>query len=82
MSGEAIEMTGVVQRVERGDFYVVCCKLGDVARTVLVRRSGRLVRNHILVLPGDVVTVECTPYDPGKGRITYRGRRQPREPAV
>jgi translation initiation factor IF-1 len=30
--------------------------------------------NFIRIMPGDKVKVEVTPYDPGKGRITYRVR--------
>jgi translation initiation factor IF-1 len=39
---------------------------------VLATISGRMRRFHIKILPGDRVTVEVSPYDPGRGRITYR----------
>lgn len=39
---------------------------------VLARLSGRMRLNKIMLLPGDRVRVEMTPYDLNKGRITYR----------
>lgn len=36
--------------------------------------SGKMRKNYIRILPGDTVTVEISPYDLTKGRITYRGR--------
>ena len=41
---------------------------------VLAYMSGRMRKNHIRVLLGDRVTVELSPYDLTKGRITYRLR--------
>jgi translation initiation factor IF-1 len=76
MSGDAIEMVGVVVEHRRGDLYEVEATLGSSRRRVLAKRAGRLVLHRIFVLPGDEVTVECSPYDPGRGRITRRGRRR------
>ncbi|HAX26035.1 MAG TPA: translation initiation factor IF-1 [Chloroflexi bacterium] len=42
--------------------------------TVLGHLSGRMRKNFIRVLPGDRVTVELSPYDLTRGRITYRHR--------
>jgi len=39
---------------------------------VLATISGRMRRYYIKILPGDRVTVEVSPYDPSRGRITYR----------
>jgi len=39
---------------------------------VLATISGRMRRFFIKILPGDRVTVEVSPYDPNRGRITYR----------
>jgi translation initiation factor IF-1 len=41
---------------------------------VLAHLSGKMRKNFIKVLPGDKVTVELSPYDLSKGRITYRHR--------
>ena len=78
VSGDAIEMTGVVVEHRRGDTYEVDAKVGAMRRRVLCKRSGRLVKNRIFVLPGDPVTVEVSPYDPTRGRITFRGKREVR----
>jgi len=41
---------------------------------VLCHLSGKMRMHFIKILPGDRVRIEMTPYDPGKGRITYRYR--------
>ena len=41
---------------------------------ILAHLSGKMRKNFIKVLPGDKVTVELSPYDLTKGRITYRHR--------
>ncbi len=41
---------------------------------VLVHLAGKMRTNYIRVLPGDRVTVELSPYDLTRGRITYRHR--------
>ena len=41
---------------------------------ILAHLSGKMRENFIKVLPGDKVTVELSPYDLTKGRITYRHR--------
>lgn len=39
---------------------------------ILAHISGKMRMHYIKILPGDKVTVEMTPYDLNKGRITYR----------
>lgn len=39
---------------------------------ILARLSGRMRMYRIMLLPGDKVKIEMSPYDLGKGRITYR----------
>ncbi|MDN6626827.1 MAG: translation initiation factor IF-1, partial [Pisciglobus halotolerans] len=39
---------------------------------VLAHVSGKIRMNYIRILPGDKVTVELSPYDLSRGRITYR----------
>ena len=41
---------------------------------VLAHISGNLRMNYIRILPGDRVTVELSPYDLSKGRITWRNK--------
>lgn len=72
---ELIEMEGVVsETLPNAMFRVVL----DNGFQVLAHISGKIRRNHIKILLGDRVTVELTPYDLTKGRITYRLRKQAR----
>jgi translation initiation factor IF-1 len=41
---------------------------------ILAHISGKMRMNYIRILPGDKVTVEMSPYDMGRGRITYRAK--------
>jgi translation initiation factor IF-1 len=64
-----IEVTGTVkEKFPSGQFSVEL----DQERIVLAHLAGRLRRNRIRVLAGDRVTLEMSPYDLTKGRITYR----------
>lgn len=42
--------------------------------SVIAHISGKMRKHYIRILTGDTVTVELTPYDLTKGRITYRGK--------
>ena len=44
----------------------------DNGHKVLAHVSGAMRMHYIKILPGDKVTVEISPYDLGRGRITYR----------
>jgi translation initiation factor IF-1 len=44
----------------------------DNGHKVLAHVSGKMRMNHIRILPGDKVTMELSPYDLTRGRITYR----------
>jgi translation initiation factor IF-1 len=44
----------------------------DNGHEILAHLSGKMRMNFIKILPGDKVSVEMTPYDLSKGRITYR----------
>ena len=46
----------------------------DNGHKVLSYLSGRMRKHYIRILTGDRVTVQLTPYDLSKGRITYRAR--------
>jgi len=41
---------------------------------LLAHILGKMRMHYIKIVPGDKVTVEINPYDPGRGRITYRAR--------
>ena len=66
---DLIEFTGVVSELLPNAMFRV--KL-DNDHTILANTSGKMRKNRIRVLAGDRVTVEMTPYDLTKGRITFR----------
>ena len=66
---DLIEFTGVVAELLPKAMFRV--KL-DNDHTILAHTSGKMRKNRIRVLAGDRVTVEMTPYDLSKGRITFR----------
>jgi translation initiation factor IF-1 len=46
----------------------------DNGQRILGHISGKMRKHYIRILPGDKVTVELSPYDLTRGRITYRHR--------
>jgi len=66
---EAIEMEGtVVEPLPNAMFRVEL----ENGHKVLAHISGKMRMHYIRILPGDRVTVELSPYDLSRGRITYR----------
>ncbi|WP_461209247.1 translation initiation factor IF-1 [Desulfocurvus sp. DL9XJH121] len=68
---EAIEVQGVVEEALPNATFRVKLENGH---EVLAHISGKMRKFRIRVLPGDKVTVELSPYDLSRGRITYRPR--------
>ena len=68
---EAIEMEGTVVDTLPNTMFRVELENGHV---VTAHISGKMSKHYIRILTGDKVTVEMTPYDLTKGRITYRSR--------
>jgi translation initiation factor IF-1 len=56
----------------------------DNGHEVIAHIAGKIRKNFIRILPGDIVTVAISPYDVNKGRITYRGplRQRPADAAA
>lgn len=46
----------------------------DNGHQIIAHVSGKIRMNFIIILPGDKVTVEMSPYDLTRGRITYRDK--------
>jgi len=66
---EAIEVEGkVIEPLPNAMFRVEL----DNGHIVLAHISGKMRKYYIRILPGDRVTVELSPYDLTRGRITYR----------
>lgn len=68
---DTIEVKGVVTEALPNATFKV--KLEN-DHEVLAHISGKLRMNFIRILPGDKVTLELSPYDLTKGRITWRGK--------
>ena len=68
---EHIEMDGTVTETLPNTMFRVQLDNGHI---VTAHISGKMRKHYIRILRGDKVTVELTPYDLSKGRITYRAR--------
>lgn len=66
---DLIEFQGVVAELLPNAMFRVKLENGH---EILAHTSGKMRKNRIRVLAGDAVTVEMTPYDLTKGRITFR----------
>jgi translation initiation factor IF-1 len=68
---EVIELEGTVLETLPNALFKVELENGHV---VLAHISGKMRMHYIRIIPGDKVTLQMTPYDLTKGRITYRQR--------
>jgi len=68
---EHLELEGTVVETLPNTMFRVRLDNGHV---ITAHISGKMRKNYIRIMTGDKVTVEMTPYDLTKGRITYRAR--------
>ncbi|MBH9579520.1 translation initiation factor IF-1 [Inhella proteolytica] len=66
---ELIEMRGKVDEILPDSRYRVTLENGH---QLIAYTSGKMRKHHIRILAGDSVALEMSPYDMGKGRITFR----------
>ena len=66
---DVIELEGTVLDTLPNAMFKVELENGH---EILAHVSGKIRMNYIRILPGDKVTVEMSPYDLSRGRITYR----------
>ncbi|WP_036730075.1 translation initiation factor IF-1 [Peptoniphilus mikwangii] len=66
---DVIEVEGTVVDALPNTNFKVKLENGHI---ILAHISGKLRMNYIRILPGDKVTVELSPYDLSRGRITWR----------
>jgi translation initiation factor IF-1 len=74
---ELLEMNGVVQEVLPDSRYLVTL---DNGHKLVAYSAGKMRKHHIRIIAGDKVSLELSPYDLTKGRITFRhieGRTPP-----
>ena len=69
MAKDVIEVEGLVVENLPNAMFKVELENGHI---ILAHVSGKIRMNYIRILPGDKVTVEMSPFDLTKGRITYR----------
>ncbi|MDZ4200168.1 MAG: translation initiation factor IF-1 [Kiritimatiellia bacterium] len=70
-SEDCVQVEGVVSRVLPATMYKVKLQNGH---EILAHISGKMRKHFIRITTGDRVTVEISPYDLTKGRITFRHR--------
>ena len=66
---ELLEMNGVVAEVLPDSRYRVTLENGHI---LIAYSAGKMRKHHIRILAGDKVSLEISPYDLSKGRITFR----------
>ena len=66
---DVIEIQGTVNETLPNAMFRVSL---DTGHKILAHISGKMRMHFIRILPGDKVTVELSPYDLTRGRITYR----------
>ena len=66
---ELIEMNGVVDEVLPDSRFRVIL---DNGHKLIAYTAGKMRKHHIRILAGDKVSLELSPYDVSKGRITFR----------
>lgn len=74
---ELIEMNGTVSEVLPDARYRVTLENGH---ELVAYSTGKMRKHRIRIITGDAVTLEMSPYDLGKGRITFRHNLQPHTP--
>jgi translation initiation factor IF-1 len=74
---EAIEVEGRVREALANTQFRVELDMGGM---VIAHIAGKMRKHYIRIIPGDRVTVELSPYDLTRGRITFRDRNQSRRP--
>jgi translation initiation factor IF-1 len=66
---ELLEMNGMVEEVLPDSRFRVLLENGH---QLVAYTAGKMRKHHIRILAGDKVTLELSPYDLSKGRITFR----------
>lgn len=75
---ELLEMDGVVDEVLPDSRYRVTL---DNGHQLVAYSAGKMRKNHIRIIMGDKVSLEISPYDLSKGRITFRHIEKRNTPA-
>lgn len=71
---ESIQFDARVIKALPNAQFLVEAEVGGAKHEVLAHIAGKMRKNFIRIVPGDIVTVEVSPYDLTRGRIVYRQR--------
>ncbi len=71
---ESIQFEARVIKALPNAQFLVEAEAGGAKHEVLAHIAGKMRKNFIRIVPGDMVTVEVSPYDLTRGRIVYRQR--------
>jgi len=71
---ETIQFDAKVLKALPNAQFVVVAETAGTKHEILAHLSGKMRKHFIRIVPGDVVTVEVSPYDLTRGRIVYRQR--------
>lgn len=71
---ESIQLQAKVIKALPNAMFLVEAEIGEEKHQALCTIAGKMRKYYIRILPGDTVTVELSPYDLTRGRITYRMR--------
>lgn len=74
VDSQAVQAEGKVTAALPNAYFRVAIEMGGQTHEALCVVSGKMRKHFIRILPGDTVTVELSPYDLTRGRITYRAR--------
>ncbi len=69
---QPIIVDGIIKETLPNAMFRVEIEIGEAKHEVLAHVSGKMRMHFIKILPGDMVTLEVSPYDLNRGRITYR----------
>jgi len=67
-----ITVDGTIEKALPNSMFRVNVEIGGKIHEVLAYVSGKMRKHFIKMLPGDIVTLEISPYDLSRGRIVYR----------
>ncbi len=71
---ETIQFEAKVLKALPNAQFIVVAETGGTKHEILAHLSGKMRKHFIRIVPGDMVTVEVSPYDLSRGRIVYRQR--------
>ena len=71
-NNDKVVISGKVLSINKGGIVEVAIVVGDKEKTVIAYPSGKMRKNGINMLVGDIVDLEMSPYDWNKGRVIFR----------